>query len=67
MPIGFTKFIAKLTSFVPKNPLTEARIDALSNRAIYETTKIENELGYKPVVTVEETIIGLVQFYQKNN
>lgn len=67
MSIGFTKLVAKLTAFIPKNPLTEARVDALSNRAIYETTKIENELGYKPVVTVEETIVGLVQFYKKNN
>ena len=67
MSIGFTKLVAKLTSFIPKNPLTEARVDALSNRAIYETTKIENKLGYKPVVTVEETIVGLVQFYKKNN
>ena len=66
MPIRFTKLVAELTAFIPKNPLTGARVDALSNRAIYETTKIENELGYKQIVTVEETIVDLVQFYRKD-
>jgi nucleoside-diphosphate-sugar epimerase len=66
VPIGFVKFLARLTSFIPKNPLTVARIDALSNRAIYNTNKIEKELNYKPVVTVEETIEKLVGFVKNN-
>lgn len=64
--VGFVKFLARLTSFIPKNPLTVARVDALSNRAIYNTSKIEKELNYKPVVTVEETIEKLVGFLKNN-
>jgi nucleoside-diphosphate-sugar epimerase len=64
IPIGLIKSIARLTSFIPKNPLTVSRVNALRNRSIYETKKIENELGYKPVVTTEETIMKLVQFYK---
>lgn len=66
LSISFTKFIAKLTFFIPKNPLTVARVDALSNRSLYETTKIEKELDYKPIVTLEETIEKLVRFYKKD-
>ncbi|MFH6994872.1 NAD-dependent epimerase/dehydratase family protein [Flavobacterium sp. FlaQc-48] len=65
--VGFTKFVAKLTFFIPKNPLTVARVNALSTKVLYKTTKIENELSYKPVVTVEETIEKLVRFYKKDS
>ena len=64
LSIGFMKFVATITSFIPKNPLTVARIEALSNRSKYETTKVENELGYKPVVSIENTIERLVDFYK---
>ena len=64
LSIGFMKFVATITSFIPKNPLTVARIEALSNRSKYETTKVENELGYKPVVSTENTIERLVDFYK---
>ncbi|KIC03407.1 hypothetical protein OA88_03275 [Flavobacterium sp. JRM] len=66
LSISFVKFIAKVTSFIPKNPLTQARVDALSNRAKYETIKIEKNLGYIPIVTVEETVEELVSFYKNN-
>lgn len=66
IPIGLVKFLARLTSFIPKNPLTVARVDALSNRAIYDTGKVEKELNYKPVATVEETIEKLVRFVKNN-
>jgi nucleoside-diphosphate-sugar epimerase len=64
--INGIKLIAKLTAFIPKNPLTISRINALSNRVIYETSKIESELEFKPVVTVENTIKTLVQFYKNS-
>lgn len=66
IPLRFSKGLAMATFFIPKNPFTVARINALSNRVIYQTTKIETELGYKPVVTMEQTISDLVNFYKKN-
>lgn len=65
IPIRISKWLAISTFFIPRNPLTVARINALSNRVIYETTKIESELQYKPIVSIEETIKGLVQFYKE--
>ena len=66
LSIAFIKFIAKLTSLVPRNPLTLSRVDALSNRSIFEIGKIESELGYKSLVSMEEAIEKLVLFYKKN-
>lgn len=63
-PIGMIKLLAKIFSFIPKNPLTVARVNALSNRTIYSISKIENELGYLPVANVEDSIRKLVKFYK---
>lgn len=65
IPIRLSKWLAISTFFIPRNPLTVARINAMSNRVIYKTTKIESELQYKPIVSIEETIKGLVQFYKE--
>lgn len=67
IPLRLSKYLARATFFIPKNPLTVARINALSNRVIYETTKIEKELDYTPVVSTEDTIKDLVEFYKNNN
>lgn len=64
--IVFTKFFAGLTFFIPKNPLTMSRVNALSTRVKYETTKIEKELDYKPFVTIKDTIEKLVRFQKEN-
>lgn len=64
VPIYPIKVIARITSFIPKNPLTVARINALSNKTKYITDKIEKELGYKPIVNTGSAIHGLVQFYK---
>lgn len=64
--VGFVKFLAKCTCFIPKNPLTLARINALSNTTIYVTHKIEAELNYKDQITTNEAIKILVETYIKN-
>lgn len=63
----FIKFLAKIFSFIPKSPLTISRVNALTNRVKYDISKVENELNYKPVVTLEDTINELVRFYKINN
>jgi nucleoside-diphosphate-sugar epimerase len=65
IPIIPIKVLAKITSFIPKNPLTVARINALSNRTIYITSKIEKELDYKSTASTENAIKELVRFYKK--
>lgn len=65
VPLSLIKFIAKCTSFFPSNPLTIGRVNALSNKAIYVTSKIEKELDYKSVIPIEVTLKELVKKYKQ--
>jgi len=67
VPLFILKSISGLLSVIPKNPLTISRVEAMTNRSIYLTNKIEEQLGYKAVVSTETTIAQLVKFYKKNN
>jgi len=67
VPLVMIQLIAKFCSVIPKNPLTISRVKALTNRSIYATNKIEDQLGYKAVKSTEIAIAELVNFYKKNN
>jgi nucleoside-diphosphate-sugar epimerase len=54
------KLLANIKSF----PLTAARVDALTGRALYATDKIEKELNYRHIVTMEAGLIELTEFWQ---
>jgi len=61
MPEG----VARVTSsvgglFGSRFPLTQSRIDALTNSAVYSSKKIRTELGYVPSVPLEEGLRGFV-------
>lgn len=56
------RLLAKLLGGVSRFPLTEARVDALTVRSIYSTEKIEHELGYRHIVSVEAGLHELVSF-----
>lgn len=58
------RFLARLFERFPKFPLSEARVDALTTRAIYSNEKIERELDYQHPVTMEEGLQELVYFWQ---
>lgn len=60
------RLLAKLAGMVPGIPLTEARIDALTGRAIYPSTRIERELGYQHAVSMENGLLELVNFWKTN-
>lgn len=59
------KVLAKLLSFVPRMPLTQARIDALTTRVIYSSEKIERELGYKHRISIETGLRELISGKKK--
>jgi len=58
---------AKLLGSLPGFPLNEARVDALTMRAIYSTDKIEQELGYRHVIYMEEGVQELVKAWQTHD
>ncbi len=65
LPEWTVRLAAKLLGGIPKFPLTEARVDALTVRAIYSTGKIEHELGYRHIVPMEAGLDELVQSAQQ--
>ncbi len=67
VPVSVIKFLAKISSFIPNNPLTISRVLALSNRVVYKTTKIENKLSYKSKKSIQDTIADLVSFHKGVN
>lgn len=63
---GWARLAARLTAFMPNNPLTEQRVNAMVKRAIYSTERMRVELGYRHSVSMEEGMRELVRAYQKN-
>jgi nucleoside-diphosphate-sugar epimerase len=62
MPI---RALVTLIGGIPGMPLTQTRVDALTARAIYSDEKIERELGYRHVVSMEEGLQELVKAYKQ--
>lgn len=67
IPIIFIKLIAGILGVFPQNPLTRSRVKALTSRSLYSTTKIEDHLGYQPVVSTATALAELVRFFKKCN
>ena len=61
---GPVRLLAKLAGVIPGFPLTEARIDALTNRTIYPSARIERELGYRHAISMEDGLLELVNFWK---
>jgi nucleoside-diphosphate-sugar epimerase len=65
LPEFIIKGIAAIFGNLPKFPLTPSRVDALTNRHIYFTKRIESELGYKNTITMEDGISELARYANK--
>lgn len=50
--------------YIPHNPLTRSRIEVLTNTHAYCPDLIMEELDYRHIVSLEEGITKLVQFYE---
>jgi len=57
------RMMARLLGVVPHMPLTQARIDALTNHVRYSTTKIESELGYRHSLSMKKGLRDLVEYW----
>jgi len=60
IPVWLAQGAALAGGWLPGFPLTASRVRALSNRALYSTRRIETELGYAPVVSMEEGLRQMV-------
>lgn len=60
IPSWIAQGAALAGGWLPGFPLTAGRVRALMNRASYSTQRIETELGYVPVVSMEEGLRQMV-------
>lgn len=65
LPEAPVRILAKLGGRYLGIPLTEARIDALTSRVVYPSIKIERELGYQHIVSMEDGLLELVDFWKR--
>lgn len=65
LPEAPVRLLARWAGRLPGFPLTEARVDALTNRAIYSNSKIERELGYRHVISMQQGLLELVDAWKR--
>jgi nucleoside-diphosphate-sugar epimerase len=66
LPEGMVRAMARIAALVPGSPLTMARVDALTNRAVYSRERIEMELEYSPVISMDEGLGRVVQAWKRS-
>jgi len=64
LPESLMRTAAALAGWIPKFPLKPSRVDALTNRTIYLTGRIESELGYKNRISMEQGIGDLSRYWK---
>ena len=65
LPEPVVRALVRLLGDIPGVPLTEARVNALTSRAVYPNTKIERELGYRHLVTMEKGLLELLASWRQ--
>lgn len=64
VPKSLVMIFVRLLAFFPAAPLSSSRVRALTGRARYSCEKIEHELGYRHLVSMEEGLSELVDYWQ---
>ena len=65
VPEALARTLASLLRLASSFPLTKSRLDALTSRVLYPTTRIEQELGYRCVKPLEDGLAELVAEWQR--
>lgn len=66
VPERVARVAAVLAQLTPRFPLTPARIDALTDRTVYATTRIEHELGYRHRAPIEDALRALARSWESS-
>jgi nucleoside-diphosphate-sugar epimerase len=67
LPESLVRAAVALAGLIPKFPLTSSRLDALTNRTVYRSDRIESELGYKNKISMEEGIGELARYWKNGS
>jgi len=54
LPESVVRLIASIFGWIPRFPLTSPRVDALTGRCVYDSTKVQKILEFKYSMTLEE-------------
>lgn len=63
LPAGPVRALARFAGRLPASPLTPSRVAALSQRSRYPTDRIEAELGYRHLVSVEDGMAEMARAF----
>ena len=61
LPESVVRVIASIFGWIPKFPLTPSRVDALTGRCVYNSTKVQKILEFKYSMTLEERFVLFVK------
>ena len=62
MPV---RWVARMCERLPHFPLTEPRVNALTNRSIYSIERIQHELEYTYQVSMEDGLLQMVKVWKQ--
>ena len=64
VPHGVALLAARIFGCIPRFPLTESRVRALTQRVVYDGSRIERDLGYRHQLTLECGFREMAQWWR---
>lgn len=66
LPEGPVRLLARLTAWLPGNPLTVGRLNGLTSRLTYSSERVATELGFRFEKTIEQGVRELVEDWRRS-
>lgn len=67
IPFAPVMLVAQLAGRIPWFPLSENRVRVLTKRVMYDGSRIEEDLGYRQPVSLEQGLCEMVRHWQKRH
>ncbi len=67
VPLWTGHALAKGFGWMPGFPLTSARVDALTTQVVYQSKKIVDELGYRPLISLRDSVRQIAAVWKNAN
>ncbi|MDP2782480.1 NAD(P)-dependent oxidoreductase [Devosia sp.] len=65
IPAPLAYLAGEVLGGIPGFPLTRSRVEAMVNRSVYPISRIQQELGYHHVTSMEDGLLELVEAYKQ--
>lgn len=67
VPLWAGRALAKGFGWMPGFPLTPTRVEALTTRVVYQSTKIVDEIEYRPLISLRDAVRQLAAAWKNAN